>query len=270
MQTPVISEKKSTLSPLFENIGFNLSLLGIIFLLAPINTFFKSNDYIGGWHILFYLLLLAPLGLPHVFKNLKNRYVLRLIPILLIWIFDIFYYNNDLTTYFLPSILLSVIALIYLSAMQEVSAFYQTFLPQHFLQFRPFSYLSAFFIHFAYLKKLSNTYGRILFALLITVPFLVTFTLLLTSADESFDKMIRSFFTFTPPFRIEYFTTLPITLFLFLLFFLYALSNRGERVPSREKPPFDQLIVTIFLGLISGLFALFIVTQLFFCFRVIP
>lgn len=256
----------SKLNPTLENKFFAWTLIIISSILMLIDNFFKMDELIGGWHIVLYFLILLPLALMVWKEKLNNGYIKWFFPILLIMIVDMFYYNNDMVQSIVPIIFYFMVVSLYLSSMHKVHSFYQTLIPHFTLSFEWINYLQEFFLNLFIKNDDKQIYARIGLALLITVPFLIVFIALLFSADTNFGNFLKNMVDFNFSFHPKYIWTLPWTFILYLLLFVYAFSNYKDRTSQKETLPFDMLIVGIFLGMITLLFALFIMVQLPFLF----
>lgn len=234
----------------------------VAIMLAVIDTTMKSDHFIGGWHIVFYLLLLLPIILLFARGELKNRYTLWFLPFILIWIGDLFYYNNTLTQHFLPTVVIISIILLSLSAVQETSGAYQSLLPKIAASFNPIRTLSALVNDAFSFQSDAKIFRRIFIALALTLPFFVVFTLLLRSADMQFATFLSGFTRLDRFFSVDSFVLTPLKTVALFLFFLYVASNFARRDPIRAGSRFDPLIVSIFLSLLALLFASFIAFQI--------
>jgi hypothetical protein len=264
MKTIEVKESKPNL--ILENKLFAWILITISFILMLIDNFFKMDKLIGGWHIVLYLLLIAPLAIL-IWKNrLKNRYVKWFFPILLIMIVDMFYYSNEMVQWVVPIIFYIIVISLYLTSMHNLHSFYQTLIPNFNLSFKGLDYLKEFFLNLFIKNDDKQIYARIGLALLITLPFLGIFVALLFSADTNFGNFLKNMIDFNFKFHPKYIWTLPWSFFLYLLLFVYAFSNSKNRTTQKETASFDMLIVGIFLGMITLLFSLFIIIQLPFLF----
>jgi len=254
------------LNRLFDSKGFAWFIFGLSILLMFIENFLKMNKFVGGWHIVSYLLLLSPL-VYLVYKNeLKNPYVKLFLPILLIMIVDMFVYSNEMVQTFVPIVFYLMVITLYLTSMHKVHSLYQTLLPNFVIQGVGFGYIGAFFDKLFVKGDNSNLYSRIGVAMLITIPFLGLFIALLYSADERFASFLTNLVDFHFHFDISYIFTVPFYLFIYMLLFVFSLSAFKNRTNIRETEPFDMLIVGIFLGMINLLFFTFLAFQFPFLF----
>ncbi len=255
-------EQQNMLSPLLNNKNTAWLLITISALLASIDNFLKMPLLVGGWHIVMYILLLTPLGYLIIKDEIKNQYTKWFIPFLFIMIIDMFYYSNTFVQYILPVIFYIIIVLLYLSSMHETNNLYQTILPKFKLQFSTTKYLKMFVLNLFLYKVNKTLLNRIGIALLITLPFIVVFTALLSSADSNYKETLQNIFTLNTRFQFEYFITVPLYFLLYLQLFIYSFSNLTSRVEEKSTQKFDLLIVGIFLGLINLLFASFVLMQI--------
>ena len=256
-----ITKKVIELNKILENKTFSWLLLGVSLLLMFIENFLKMNKLIGGWHIVFYLLLISPLAYMAFKKELENSYIKWFFPMLLIMIFDMFYYSNTFVQYFVPVVFYFLVVTLYLTSMQKVHSFYQTLLLRFELPWRGLHYIKSFFSNLFVKNDDKDIYFRIGLALLITLPFLGVFIALLFSADRNFGEFLSGLFDFNLGFNLHYIITVPLYFMLFLLLFIYGLSNHKDRSSMSQTKSLDMLIVGIFLGMINLLFLLFVAMQ---------
>lgn len=261
-----LNPKTSMLNSVFKHKGFSWLVLSIAVLLMFIDNFLKMDALVGGWHIVVYILLLVPLGFLAWKNKLENPYIKWFFPVLLIMIWDMFYYSNEFVQYFLPIVFYVLVITLYLTSTHKLHAFYQTLLPRFLLDGIGISYIKEFFSNLFMEDENRQLYTRIGLALLITLPVLGVFVALLSTADENFSKFLRNMFDFDFSFEFKYLITVPLTLFLYLLLFTFGLSNHKERLTIKEHKEMDMLIVGIFLGLINLLFLMFVAIQLPFLF----
>jgi len=259
-------QEQTTLHPIFNHKFFAWLTLGISFMLMMIDNFFKMDKLVGSWHIVMYLLLLLPLVYLIWKKKLENAYVKWFVPLLFVFMIDMFYYSNDMAQIFLPIAFYVIVALLYITSMHKVHSLYQTFIPYFLVLGVGFAYVAKLF-DILFLKSDNRLlYKRIGLALLITLPFLGLFIALLFSADKNFSTFVTNLVDFNYSFEIHYIFSVPLYFFVYLVFFTTSLSNIRDRSSIKESIGFDQLIVAIFLGMINFLFLVFIAVQLPFLF----
>lgn len=193
--------------------------------------------------------------------KVENPYIKWFFPILLVMIVDMFYYSNSLVQFFVPFIFYFFVLTLYLTSMHKVHAFYQTLLIRFELPWRGMSYLKNFFACLFVENRDRELYFRIGLALFITFPFLGVFVALLFTADSNFSHFLTNLVDFDFTFEPKYIWTVPFYFMLYLLLFIYSLSNHKERIARVKTQPFDMLIVGIFLGMINLLFLMFIALQ---------
>ena len=256
------------LNPILKKQTFAWMLFAICVALTIIDNFFNLDYFslVGGWDIVMMLLLTAPLVYLAWKKELKNPYIIWFFPLLLLMVWDMFYYSNDLVQDFVPFLFYLLVIVLYVNSMQSVHSFYQTLLPRFELPFRGLRYIQSFLEDLFVSNNDRKIYGRIFMAIVITVPFLLVFVALLFSADETFKNLLTDMFSFNFGFKMSYFLTVPLYFLLYLLLFIYGFSNHKERTTISETNALDMLIVGIFLGMINLLFLLFIAVQLPFLF----
>ncbi len=254
------------LNPILENKTFAWMLLAVGFLLTFIENFLKMSELIGGWHIVFDILLISPLAYMAWKKELVNPHTKWFFPMLLVMIVDMFYYNNDLVQYFVPMVFTFLVVTLYLTSMQEVHSFYQTLLLRFELPWRGLRYIREFLSSLFVKNDDQQLYYRIALALIITLPFLGVFVALLFSADKNFGDFLSNLVDFNLGFDLHYLVTVPLFFMLSLLLFIYGFSNHKDRKERNETASLDMLIVGIFLGMINLLFVLFVAMQFPFLF----
>ncbi len=262
----VETTEKSILNELYKKSSFSLFILLTSLLLALINVVLKSSYHIGAWSIISFTISLIPLLWLIFKKEIRNRYTRWFLPIVFILLADIFYYNNDFTQEYLPFILFVLIVLIYLTSMQSVTSLYQTLIPKKAIPLELFSYLKIFISSLLAYRKHNSIYTRVGIALLITIPVIALFLFLFMSADANFEYFIKNIFNFDNPFKGEHIFLIPLYFVTFLWFFIYSLSNAGERELLHSDKVFDPLIIGIFLGLLNALFVTFLLFQVNYLF----
>jgi hypothetical protein len=255
-----------TLHDEYSKSAFSLFILTVSLILAFINVVLKDDYHIGVWNIVSFLLLLAPLGWMIIKKEIKNRYTVWFLPVVLILLTDIFVYSNAFVQGFLPGILFLLIVILYLSSMQNVQSLYQTLIPHKAIPFKIIGYIKMFIGNLLIYKKHKSIYSRVGLALLITVPFIALFMSLFMAADINFSTFIESLFRFDLGIKVHHAVLIPIYLVAFLLLFIYSLSNAKERETLRTDKQFDPLIVGIFLGMLNLLFITFLLFQINYLF----
>jgi hypothetical protein len=253
--------KQSILNPLLKQRPLAFAFILIAVLLSMIENFYKIQFFIGAGHIVSYLLILLPLVYMIGAKSIVNPYTKWFIPFLLIMIGDMFYYNNEMTQFLLPIVFYVLAFILYMTSMHTVHHLHQVLFLANY-KIGTFSYLRAFFQDLFVHNIDKKLYSRILTALFITVPFLVIFVILLTSADSHFSDFFQDLFRFNIPFESHYLLTLPLVFIVYLILFIFTLSNYKDRSQIKETKVLDLVIVGIFLGLINFLFFTFILMQI--------
>ena len=250
-----------SLSTILQNRTFSWFLLGLSLLLSIIETFFKIEVLVGGWHIVMYLLLLLPLL--HLLSQNKvvNPYTRIFVPFLLVLIVDMFYYNNQMVQHVVPIVFFVILSILYLTSLHQVHALYQTLLSSLHISNENI-FFGKFFTNLGTVKSDKKVFKRILLALFITLPFFAVFLILLLSADSSFSQLFSRLLDFKLSFDGSYFLNLPLYFFLFLFLFVYSFSNEAKRLEVQKSKSFDLLIIGIFLGMINLLFLTFITLQI--------
>jgi len=255
-----------TLTPLLKEKKFAWSLFGISFILMFIENFLNMDKYVGGWHIVLYILILTPLFYLAFTNQLKNPHTKWFFIPLLVMIFDMFYYNNNFVQLIVPIFFFVMVWSLYITSMHNLHSLYQTLMPKLSWGFDIIDNMIAFLSNLFIRESHKKIYGRIALALLITIPFLGVFIALLFSADSNFSSFIEKILSFNIDFDSKYILTVPLYFFLYLTFFLYSFSIKKDRSQRENTPSLDILIVGIFLGMINILFITFISLQMPFLF----
>lgn len=268
-KTEEIKTVEPKLNPILENKTFAWLILSVTTLLMLIENFLKIDNFLGGWHIIIYLLLPIPLAYTVWKKETINPYIKWFFPLLVLMIWDMFYYNNNFVQEIVPLAFYFLVITLYLTSMHNIHSFYQTLFLR--LEF-PWGlrYMQIFFSNLFIKNDDRKIYYRIALALLITLPFLIVFVSLLFSADKNFGDFLTNLVDFDLGFKGKYLVTLPLTFGLYLLLFLYGLSNHKDRTQTTQTKALDMLIVGIFLGMINLLFFMFVSMQMPFLFGSLP
>ncbi|PHS34056.1 MAG: hypothetical protein COA92_03205 [Sulfurovum sp.] len=258
-----IHEESNLLHPMLKDKKLAWLLIAISASVMIIDNFLKMHMYVGTWHIIMYLLFLTPLTYLIWKKKVQNSYTKWFLPILVIMIVDMFYYNNDMVQAILPVIFYLLVIILYLTSMHKVHSFYQTLLPRMALPFNGLGigYIKDFLGSLVSKKEDKQLYTRIGIALLITLPFLGVFIALLFEADSNYSYLIKNLFRFDISIELSTLLTTPLYFFVYLLLFIYGLSNNKERDVTQSGKKLDLLIVGIFLSMINILFLSFIALQ---------
>jgi len=256
---------------LLKNRNFAWFLIAVSLMASIIDNFLKMPMLVGGWHIVLYILLLTPLIYLIFTKKVVNSNIKYFIPLAFIMIADMFIYSNDFVQYFLPIIFYIFIALLYLSSMQKVKFLYQTFIPKFAIKFKFLSYLKEF-ISSLFSKKIDkNIYDRVIYSILITMPFIGIFLFLFIDADSQYKELLNSLSSFKFNFDFHYIITLPLIFLIYLSLYIYSFLNCSNRVANSNKADADRLILGIFLGAINLLFVSFLALQIpFLIFDTVP
>ena len=257
-----VTDSSIKISPLLKLSWFSWYILFIAFILTIIENFLKMPMLVGGWHIVSYILLLTPLIYLIIKKEIKNRYTKWFIGVVLILIFDTFYYNNTFVQMFLPIVIYLLIALLYLSSMQRVDNLYNTLIPSTLKAFFKFNYLKEFIDNIFIIKKDKELFRRIIIGVLATLPFLLIFIFLFTSADSLYSKFLLNIFTPKFDFKFSYFITVPLYFTIYLSIFVYGLSNIEYKNSNLNDKRVDSLIVNIVLGSLNLLFFSFVALKI--------
>jgi len=266
MESKVIKKSlKIEIFSYFSVYSFSLFILIVSGLLA----IFESNAntfYIGGWDMLVYICLLAPLIWLIKNQKIRNPYTKYFLPILVVLMIDVFYYSNAFVQSILPIIIFIIIVTLYLTSMHKVEYFYQTLIPRFHIPFKFVSYIKEFSSNLISLNMHRTLYMRIGIALLVTIPFLGLFSALFMSADENFSLAVKSLFTFKSFFDFSTIIGIPFYFFGYLSLFIYGFSNAMKRVNIETTKAFDPVIIGIFLGMLNILFVTFLLFQISYFF----
>ena len=255
--------KDTKLNPILKDkkIAFSLITLGLM--LSFIDNFWKMNIFVGAWHIVSNILVLLPLAYMIWSKKIINPHTKWFMPFLLVMIGDMFYYNNDMVQITLPIVFYILVFIVYMTSMHSVHSLHQVIFIRNY-KIGGLSYIKAFFRDLIVNNIDRKIYTRVGIALLITFPFLITFTLLLSAADSNYSQFFKKLFSFDIPFEVHYIFTLPLMFAIYLLLFIYSFSNFKERKTLKDSKKLDMLVVGIFLGMINLLFLSFIALQISF------
>ncbi len=256
-----VNIEDNKLNPLLKDKKIALSLIVLGVILSIIDNFGKISILVGGWHIASYILILIPLVYMIWTKKNINPYTKWFMPFLFIMIGDMFYYNNDMVQLSLPIIFYILVFMVYTTSMHNVHSLHQVILIKNY-RIGGISYLKEFFRDLIVHNIDRKIYTRIGLALLLTIPFLITFIMLLSSADSHYSTFFKNLFSFDIPFEIHYVFTLLLMFGIYLLLFVYSFSNFKARKTITESKKLDILVIGIFLGLINILFLSFIALQI--------
>jgi len=119
-------------------------------------------------------------------------------------------------------------------------------------------------------SKASRTIVKVIVGFLLSIPFLIVFTWLFTSADPVFEKHLRNFFDFI--WEPDFFKRGVVIIFMWFLFCSYlnrtandfTLQSHLDR--AQPKQNYDGIIVFVFLLMNNLLFLSFIIIQLEYLF----
>jgi len=250
------------ISPIFKLSSFSWYILLTAFVLTIIENFLKMPLLVGSWHIVSYLLLLAPLIYLSIKKRVKNRFTKYFIFAILILIFDTFYYNNSFVQIFVPIAIYLLIILLYLSSMHSIKNIYKTLIPSTSMPIFTLNYLKDFIDNIFTLKKDKAIYKRIILGVLATLPFVLIFTLLFTSADSLYSKFLSTIFTNNFNFSFSYLFSVPLYFTLYLSIFVYGLSNSTNSSSLSISKKIDSLIIGILLWSLNLLFLSFVALKI--------
>ncbi len=263
-------ESKASKNPL-NNLLWIISVVATSLILSIIKNL-APHQYIASWDIVSYLLLLLPLIYLIYIKEIANPFTKWIIPFIIILIYDVFYYNNDLVVDFLPLVIYGMIAMLYLGSMQSMEYLFQVFIPKINYSAKIFTIIGMLIKPVLSLKKYQQElfknalYMRIALALLITLPVMGLFLTLFMASDPNFSHFIENLFSFSNPFKAYHAFTVPIVFFFFLLLFGYSISNTNHRKITFDTDPFDRVIIGIFLASLNFLFISFLLFQLAYIF----
>ncbi len=265
-----MNESKASKNPL-NNLLWIISVITISLILSIIKNL-APYEYIASWDIISYILLLIPLIHLIYIQEIANPFTKWIIPFVLILIYDVFYYNNDLARDFLPFIIYGIIAMLYLGSMQSIEYLFQVFIPKINSSEKIFTIVSMLIKPILSLKRYQQElfdnalYMRIVLALLITLPVMGLFLALFMASDPNFSNFIENLFSFHNPFKAYHSFTVPFVLFFFLVFFAYSISNTTHRKINLNTQAFDPVIIGIFLASLNFLFMSFLLFQVAYIF----
>jgi hypothetical protein len=250
----------------FTSGWFSMLLIGVSLILALFQSFFVPNNVVGLGNILFFLIAMIPMLYLALSAQVSNRYTLWLLPLVAVWTADVFIYSNALTQYYLPTIIMAMIGILYLTSMHKVDHLYQTMIPRLLVAFSPLKYFRVFFSHLFALNPNYSIYKRILKGVLVTVPFIALFLALFMNADTNFSTAVNHIIGLFALPAMDRAMMIPVYFLLFLGIYLYSYLNRAQRSTNDEAKAYDKVIVGIFLGGLNALFAAFLAFQIAYLF----
>ncbi|MDD2781047.1 DUF4153 domain-containing protein [Sulfuricurvum sp.] len=250
----------------FTSGWFSMLLIGVSLILALFQSFFVPKNVVGLGNILFFLIAMIPMLYLALSAQVSNRYTLWLLPLVAVWTADVFIYNNALTQYYLPTIIMAMIGILYLTSMHKVDHLYQTMIPRLLVAFSPLKYFKVFFSHLFALNPNYSIYKRILKGVLVTVPFIALFLALFMNADTNFSTAVNHIIGLFALPAMDRVMMIPVYFVLFLGIYLYSYLNRAQRSTNDEAKAYDKVIVGIFLGGLNALFAAFLAFQIAYLF----
>lgn len=135
-------------------------------------------------------------------------------------------------------------------------------------------------------KRFKSVAGRVIIGLLVAIPFVILFTVLLSSADQSFSKFVEDFLKSTfgnlfPDFKAAMSTIfkffIAIVLSIYSMIYYYGVASRdsyfAKRMTEREniemaapKRSWDAISVSVFLFVLNIIFIIFLIFQLRYLF----
>lgn len=242
-------------------------MLNIIILLASLtmsilHTFFFDKIYDTS----FYLIMLAPLLFMILAKITVNKYTKFIVPFVLIWIVDLFIYNNQFVINYLPTIISVISIILYITSMQNIQELYQTILPKISTGIYSSDRYKIFTLSILGNIPKSKSYIKIIKALVLSIPFLAIFLILFMSSDSQFSTFVNNLFDFYIDISTRDIIFMIMYFLLFLTLFLYGLSNGADRDGLENTKQYDPVIITTFMVLLNILFGLFIVFQMGYLF----
>ncbi|MFK5975680.1 MAG: DUF4173 domain-containing protein [Sulfurovum sp.] len=238
-----------------------LMLVGLSLFWGYWTEFVLLKHNIGFSYLVFNIILLLPIFLLMKRGLNQNRYTKFLILVVAILSMDIFYYNNEFVAKYLPFIVTFLILIIYLSVMCRCSEFYQQFFIR-FNIFRDSISILKIFINNLFHKTDKTIIKRVAIGFLITIPFLIVFTILFSLSDGNFNIFITNIFTFDKSKIIDI-SQMVLLSAIFLIGVIKILSsNRKNSYKKPSKKELDIIIIGIFLGMINLLFISFVLFQI--------
>ncbi len=260
-----ITMESVRLHRIFDDKSMRVSLLALAFAIAFVNVILSDSGHFGFWDLVSYLLMLVPLVWLDIRGVMTNRYTRWFIPLIVVLLGDIFYFNNDFMAFLSPMVFL-LIMILYLTSMQEVSSFYQTLLPRMAIPLGMSRYFRLYFSDLLAYRAHKSIYNRVVLALVITLPFGALFLALFMAADANFSNFVSTISLFDGRFKYYYLYGTILELLAFLLLFIYGFSNTMRRESVVVWKSLDPLIVGIFLGMLNLLFVTFLLFQLNYLF----
>lgn len=255
-----------------ENRFARLVFVGLAFLIALLYDWFVWDAQLGFGVLLFVVSALALFTLL-IFKTKKGRQqwaVLMTIPII-IMAADVVLYSNSLVTYGVPGFIL-VLTLLYFVLYPLENPKKERFLLRTIPIFKsidlPFLQWAAMYRDlFRWNNDVrKDVVRKILIGLLFALPIVILFGWLFAAADEVFKDWILNVLDIELIDVWRLFRTFAITLFLGSL--LYSVIRPDHVVAHKDVVPrkLDTVIVSIILGFVNLLFAVFVFFQIKYLF----
>ncbi len=242
-----------------------LTLLSIIasFSASVIYVFYIQSGINTAYDVIFYILLLMPLSYGMITNQLNNRYTKYTLLFIFIWLADILIYHNTLVTYWLPTIILVSIMVLYVTSMHFAKHFYQVLLPYFAESLNIKEIFERAFSSFGSVSLEKNTLAKNVKSIIISIIFATIFIFLFLGADTRFNVFFSDIFTLKY-INFKQLAYLLISLFAFLSIMLYGFSNLHSSKETINTPEYEKSSLNIFFLMINFVFIAFCIFQIYF------
>ncbi|MEJ2488862.1 MAG: DUF4173 domain-containing protein [Sulfurovaceae bacterium] len=242
-----------------------LTLLSIIasFVASVIYIFYTQRGVNTAYDVIFYILLLTPLSYGLVTNQLNNRYTKYTLPFIFIWLANIFIYHNTLVTYWLPTIILVTIIMLYITSMHFAKHFYQVLLPYFAESLNIKEIYERSFPDFKSISFEKKSLTKNIKSIIISIIFATIFIFLFLGADTKFNIFFSDIFTLKY-INFKQLAYLFVSLFAFLSIMLYGFSNLHRSKETISTPEYEKSSLNIFFLMINFVFIAFCIFQIYF------
>jgi len=232
-------------------------------LLALIFEFGVKAYSTGLSYLLFFFLFISVYQIFKPRKQPKDKWIVLSI---VFFSFNMFYYNNYLASHVLPFVIGYLMLTLISNVKVEVSSLYKSFIPKISLLTNIFNYFEQYMRALVQIDVEKSVYKRTFIGIGITIPFVVVFMLLLSSADANYSNFLKNSLNILPSISLGGFFRIPIFTLVFLGIFLSSFSYIDLPKVSSETKDIDPIILGIFLGAINFLFISFVLFQISYLF----
>lgn len=257
-----MEKQEISLHPLLSRSFIIYGLLILTFAGSLLYVNSVSRYATGSAFLLFVFIATTPAMYLMVKNEVKNRYTGYLLAAIYLLTLDTLYYSNVFVMNYLPSIVILMIYILYSGLMIQTNDAYRM-VSNLFVVFNtPVRYVKMFLGQISFTMVADTVIiKKIGIATAITVPFVIVFIALLTSADQQYNQFIKQLFDFSIDFSI--FNTLKVVAYMILFLMVIITSLSVKKAVDQEKvhSALDTLIVSIFLGSITFLFFSYVAIQ---------